>query len=725
MTIYKTFDAADGFVSVDFHADRILQSREQNDSQAIQQHALRRIADGIYSDGDIREGARCAMSAATGIATMEAGSIYIAGRIHDVAAALVEVPVLGTQYVGIYLETTTVTAEGDPRLYNPAVEGEGQNDPGADRTRMVARWGLAGSQDQPGDFFPVWTIEDGVVKPREALSSNSPIMGAIKDYDIASTGGGNYVVDGMTVLMQDDDQEGNQIYIVKSGEARVGGVAVFRPADRTVIYAAVPNTMLVLSEPHAASGEALQTIAFDRFPVLKPATVRVQRKKTQQVTRGPILGGADQLNENSVVKINSIKLGGTTYYEPADFKMTAGQVDWSPSGAEPATGNLYTVDFEFISIEPVLNQTPTTFQIASPVNGTVHYVDYEFAMRRYDRLVMDDQGVYSVIKGVPATWQPVPPDVPDGQLLLATVYQSWMQETRRLVLDSWRMVPMQTIANYSNRMDDIELDLAELRLATDVNGRYSGLKKGYFADPMRDNSMRDQGLEQTAQIVDGALQLYEDFGAHLLDDGKTSYSMGFDIVAGLRQAAYSRSMAINPSIGVGQLPASVILAPPIDRWEVPGVRQYPKGVKFHYNPIWNPGQTVANSVQAEFEKTFDKSLVDTSDLFLREIDVGVTLTGFDPLEPVKSATFDGQPVAFKNAQGQTPSANAQGVVQGSFKVPKGITVGTKRVRIEGDNGSYGEASYTGSATLKLQLYYLYSGNFITAGVGIETVNYVL
>ena len=725
MTIYKTFDPADGFVSVDYHADRILQSREQNDSQAIQQHALRRIADGIFSDGDLIEGARCTMSAATGMATMDAGSIYIAGRIHDVAAAQILVPVQGVQYVGIYLETTTVTAVNDPRLYNPAVEGEGQNEPGADRTRMVARWGLAGSQGVPGDFFPVWTIEDGVVKPREALSTNNPITVAIKDYDIASTGGGNYVVEGMAVFQHDDDQAGNQIYTVKAGEARVGGIAVFRPNDRTVVYPAVPNTLQILSEPHAASGEALQTIAFDRFPVLKPATVRVQRKKTQQVNRGPILGGADQLNENSVVKINSVKLGGTTYVPNTDYKLTAGQVDWSPGGAEPATGNLYTVEFEFISIEPVLNQTPTTFQIANPINGTVHYVDYEFAMRRYDRLVMDDQGVYSVIKGVPATWQPVPPDVPAGQLLLATIYQSWMQETRRLILDSWRMVPMQTIANYSNRMDGIELDLAELRLATDVNGRYSGLKKGYFADPMRDNSMRDQGLEQTAQILDGALQLYEDFGAHLLDDGKTSYSMGFDIVTGLRQAAYSRSMAINPSTAVGQLPASVTLAPPIDRWEVPGVRRYPIGVQFHYNPIWNPGQTVENSVQAEFDKTFDKSLIDTSDIYLREIDVGVTLTGFDPLEPVKSATFDGQAVALKNAQGQTPSANAQGVVQGSFKVPKGVTVGTKRVRIEGDNGSYGEASYTGSATLKLQVSYLYRGNFITAGVGDQTVNYVL
>lgn len=725
MTIYKTFDRADGFVSVDHHADRILQSRELNDSQAMQQDALRRIADGIFSDGDIREGARCAMSAATGIATMDAGSIYIAGRIHDVAAALVAVPVIGTQYVGIYLDTTKVTAVDDPRLYNPAVEGEGQNEPGADRTRMVARWGLAGSLTVPGDFFPVWTIEDGVVKPREALGTNSPIIGAIKDYDIASTGGGNYVVDGLAVLMKEDDPEGNQVYTVQAGEARVGGIAVFRPIDRTVIYPAVANTMLIQSEPHAASGEELQTIAFDRFPVLKPATVRVQRKKTQLVTRGPVAGGADPLNENSVVKINSVKLGGVTYVPNTDYKLTAGQVDWSPGGAEPATGNQYTVDFEYISIEPVLNQTPTTFQIANPVNGTVHYVDYEFAMRRFDRLVMDDQGVFSVIKGVPATWLPVKPDVPAGQLLLATIYQSWMQDTRQLLLDSWRMVPMQTIANYSNRMDDIELDLAELRLATDVNGRYSGLKKGYFADPMRDDSMRDQGMEQTAQIADGALQLYEDFGAHLLDDGKTAYAMGYDLAVGLRQSAYSRSMAINPSVAVGQLPASITLAPPIDRWEVPGVRKYPKRVQFLYAPIYFPGQTVAGSVQAEFDKNFDKSLIDTSDIYLREIDVGVTIAGFDPLEPVKAATFDGQDIALKDAQGQTPTANAQGVVQGSFKVPKGITVGTKRLRIEGDNGSYGEASYTGSATLKLSVSFLYRGDFIVAGVGNQTVNYVV
>ncbi|HFC7849306.1 TPA: DUF4815 domain-containing protein, partial [Neisseria meningitidis] len=102
----------------------------------------------------------------------------------------------------------------------------------------------------------------------------------------------------------------------------------------------------------------------------------------------------------------------------------------------------------------------------------------------------------NVVKGIPATWQPVPPAVPDSMLALGSIYQTWEADTRRTESDSVRMVPMATLVDYRRRMDDIEMDLAELRLATDTAGRYSGLKKGYFADPMIDDSMRDQGIEQ-------------------------------------------------------------------------------------------------------------------------------------------------------------------------------------------------------------------------------------
>ena len=296
MTIYNQFDPADNYVSVDYHADRVLQSRELNEDQAIARHELRKLADSMYADGDIiGTGARCAMDKATGRATLEAGRIYIAGRMHDVAGAVLTVPVLGVQHVGIFLHTRSITAVEDPRLYNPAIEGEGRNLPGADRTKITAAWGTSDS-GMPGAFFPVWAIEDGLVKPRSALNTSSPIMQAIKAYDIASTGGGNYVVEGMLVQMQPDNAQGAQVYTVKAGEAHVTGEDVPMPVDRSVVYPAEPNTQQILSEPHAASGEALQTILFDRAPVLKPATIKIQRKKTDTITRGTIPKGADTLS---------------------------------------------------------------------------------------------------------------------------------------------------------------------------------------------------------------------------------------------------------------------------------------------------------------------------------------------------------------------------------------------------------------------------------------------
>ena len=134
---------------------------------------------------------------------------------------------------------------------------------------------------------------------------------------------------------------------------------------------------------------------------------------------------------------------------------------------------------------------------------------------------------------------------------------------------------------------------------------------------------------------------------------------------------------------------------------------------------------MANSVQAEFDKIVDKSLINARDLYLREIEVGVSIAGFDPLEPVKLTVFDGKPVQLKSALGLPVLADANGVVQGTFKVPAGIPVGTKSVRIEGEGGSYCEANYTGSATIKLDVGFLYRGAFGNVGVGHQTVNYVI
>ncbi len=710
MNISQRFDPAKGYKALLFYPDRVAQSEEMREMQAASDYRLRRLADVLFSDGEITEGARCSVNPQTGACALEAGGIYIAGEVHTVAAANFVVPVVGVVVVGVRYLQRIVTAEEDPSLYSQAINMASYGEPGADRLQVTVAWGLAG-EEAPGDFYPVWTIEDGIVRPREPAPTLNAVVQAIARYDRDSAGG-TYVVDGLNVI-QLPDEDGAQVYAVTAGSARVGGVAVEMPVDRRLVYAAVPNTAQVLGEPHSSATDALQHVEFDRWPVLQPATVRIQRRKTQDIVHGGFAGAADPLPDNSVVQINTVQQGGTTYTKDVDYRLTAGQIDWSLSGAEPAPGSTYQATYEFISVEAAQNQTPRGFDVQGALKDTIITVDYAYALRRIDRIVMDAAGRLDVIKGVPATWKPVAPEVPPTVLALASVAQTWDGATRGTTVDSVRTVPMPVLVAYARRMDDIEMDLAELRLATDVNGRYGGLKKGYFADPMLDNSMRDQGIEQTALIEGNALQLYEAQSAHLLGDGRATHTLDFTLAASISQAGYSRSMTVGDA-PAGRLPATVTLMPAVDRWEVPGERNYPRTVA-----IGAGLRTDENTVRG----AMNAALVDTSGIHLREMLVQFEVAGFQPLEALEQVVFDGRPIALGTVTG-THVASATGVLSGAFTVPAGVPTGTKNVQFLGASGSQGEAHYTGAAAITLAVQFVQSSIYGGVAVGYQKVTYV-
>ena len=402
--------------------------------------------------------------------------------------------------------------------------------------------------------------------------------------------------------------------------------------------------------------------------------------------------------DGSVIRINSVTQGAKTFTPDVDYKLTAQQVDWSPTGAEPTPGSSYNVTYEYISTEAVLNQTPRGFDVSGALVGSLILVDYRFALRRIDRIVMDGEGLINVVKGIPATWQPVPPAVPDSMLALGSIYQTWEADTRRTESDSVRMVPMATLVDYRRRMDDIEMDLAELRLATDTAGRYSGLKKGYFADPMKDDSMRDQGIEQTALVTGGALQLYEAEAAHMLGDGRTTHALEYSLVPVIRQTSVSRSMLVNGLAVAGDMPATVTLIPAVDRWEHPQELRYPKEVILNFGHDVNP---LTWMTEGNIKPGVNPDLIDTSGITLRTIDVAFEIAGFRPMEPLKAVRFDGQPVAATPAAGGSLVADAQGVLHGKFTIPAGIPVGAKTVELEGEQGTIGRAQFVGAASVKL------------------------
>ena len=73
----------------------------------------------------------------------------------------------------------------------------------------------------------------------------------------------------------------------------------------------------------------------------------------------------------------------------------------------------------------------------------------------------------------------------------------------------------------------------------------------------------------------------------------------------------------------------------------------------------------------------------------------------------------------------TKVANAAGVMTGAFTVPAGLPTGTKTVEFTGANGSSGTASYTGSASLTLNVKYSSYSYWGDIGAGNMKVTYVL
>ena len=710
-----------------FRVDRAVMANELDQVQENAADALRSVADVLFADGDIAAGAACAVDE-HGNCTLDAGRIYMAGMVRPVGAANLVVPVVGEAIVGVYLLQEVITALQDPDLYGSVA---GIPEAGADRIRTTCTWGAAGS-GQPGNFYPVHQIVDGVLTPREAAPQLNAITKAIEGYDRESTGGGLYVIEGMETTMLSDTEDGQQEYSISAGAARVGGVVWRQGAARRLRFAAAADVMNIYREPHSSATLETQRIKFDRTPVLKPATVSVQRQRTVEVTHGPVVNSADVLPENVVVKINSVKQGATIYKKDVDYKLVAGQVDWSLPGAEPAPGTKYLVDFEHVSTEPAQDQTPYDFAVTGAVPDTNIQVDYQPALRRIDTIVIDAKGKLNVIKGVSSMWSPVAPVVPAGLLALAKIWQSW-DATRTVIVDQVRQVSMDVLQGYQAQHNRHTLDIAALRLAVDVTGRYSGLGSGMFADPMLDDSMRDQGMPQTALIAGGALQLDEPVQALPVDDGATTHSMAHNLATLWAQAATSEATPIaapapavpNPPPPV-PMPAKVVLQPTVDRWVNEKQLSYPG--KIYFNALGLvPGDQILQVRQAaadKFMQEFDISKVNPADVYMRSIPVQFTIDGFAPGELLQALTFDGIPVQPLPLAGGNLAANAAGQVVGTFTVPEKLPAGKKTVTFKGSQGGSCVGAFTGQVQIKLGVYM--EGSTLNGRlIGTEVITHVV
>lgn len=611
-----------------FVAGAGLQSAELNEIQEYANTRMLNIAGAIFKDGDIVRDAQLIVNATTGAVNTESGAIYINGAVRGVVPRQFVINTIGIVAVGVYLVKTVVTALQDPNLLDPAAGTRNYQQAGASRLKVELVWGFAGERSD-AQFYPIYTVENGILNSKAAPPNLDSITQAIALYDRDSSGG-SYVVSGLVCSKLADMSDGRQSYSVAEGKARIRGYSIEFTTATRLLVAPTPDFRFIDSEPHASTTVGAQRVNLDLYPVSNITQVRITAQKTVTMTHGAFSGVADQIIDSAVLSILSVVQGATTYVQGTDYQLTAGKVDWSLSGAEVATGSTYSVTYQYITSVTPTAVDSTGFTITNAVIGSLILVSYNQALLRLDRICVTDQGQITYIKGVSANWNPSLPTIPDGMLPLAVVSQTW-DVTRSVVGDGVRVVPMQDLAGINGRLDYILGLVAQQQLVSDIHTRNAGAKKGLFTDPFLDDSQRDQGIAQTAAIYNGELTL------SVLAQADEADNRGAEAVSFLpiteapsvQQLSKTSTMLINPYLAFSPLPALVVLLPSIDRWS---------DVQTAWSSAITKAITTATTNYVAASNLLAlQSLVITN---LRQIDIEFVLTGFNPNERLVNITFD-------------------------------------------------------------------------------------
>lgn len=685
---YNRTDPSKNYDKHMFIAGRGLQSAELNEIQATARNLVADMGNALFKDGDVVRDAVVVVNDTTGAVTCASGAVYLRGAVRGVAPANLTVPITGTHAIGVRLIESRITDAEDPTLVDPATGTRNYNQPGAERLKVVPTWAVGQAGDT--DFYPVYTVTNGVLDAKEAPPQLDTVTQALARYDRDSAGG-TYVVRGLQ-LRALDDIGSTQHYSLSEGSCRVYGYPFEFTTSRRVTLPSNPDLRQINSEPHLSTTDTSQRVQFDFPPATNITQVKITAVKTVTLTHGVVTGSQDPLPDTAVLQILEVKQGATTYTPVTDYKLTGGKVDWSPAGAEPSPGSTYTCKYQYNTLATPTAVDDTGFTVTGAVTGTQIEVTYSQKLPRIDRLCINSNGTPVWVLGVAAAENAQTPNVPADYLPLASVYQTWTLP-RTVYNDGVRVVPMPALAAYEQRLDYLLQLVAQNKLESSIHSRELGAKKGLFTDPFIDDTQRDAGTVQTAAIVSGRLMLpISATISSMSADISVSETLPYTHLKTLEQPLKTGSMKINPYMAFDVVPAGLTLKPAVDRWtQVVDVWESPSTARFI---VGSGDRSDETSTTQKTLLSFASSKIEK----LRVIPVSYNIKDFGPGEVMTSLTFDGLVVA------SNVTANSQGVVAGAFNVPADLPAGTKEVVATGAGGRTARATFSGQGTLERYLW---------------------
>lgn len=685
---YNRFSSSDQYDELLFRASKGLQSAELNESQSILSDRITKIANSLFQDGAIISGGSAQVDANSGDTVLQAGELYVLGAVRSVEAASFTVPTNGNLQLGVRLTTTTVTELENANLRDPATGTRNYQEPGAGRTKRTLQWGWSGDGGT-GDFYGVYDVLNGAlvsVEPPPVLDAAKKL---IAQYDRDANG--SYIVNGLRVTsLNKDVTNSNYVFSAAEGTANVWGSKITKPTATSVSYPIDPDLQTINNEPKVSAGPTSQTLTVNRFPLSTINDVVITKEKTVTLTHGSFSGALDQLPDTSVLSIQSVSQSGTTYSAGTDYNLTADQVDWSPSGAEPAPGSTYDVTYRFLTSTSATNIDPDSgdFDIVDAVASTLILVDYSWKMPRIDAIAMDSYGYFHRVRGVSTAFNPVAPAVPYNELQIAEYYQDWHSTNPPNVDNNgMKVVSVREQRQMKTAIADLYSLVATERLERDISSREPTAKYGVFADPLLDGDFRDAGVAQDAVIVRQELQLgLSAAPVRPTQNNDTHQLLPYQDVELITQELFTGFMAVNPYGNFDPVPADVTLDPAVDLWVTTSENTTFNTESFTFGSGDRSRTTTSTLVTLVSE-------VEANIANLRQTVIDFEVTGFDVGETLTSITFDGIDLG-NNGE----VADANGDVTGQFTIPADIPSGSKEVAFLGQQGSFGSAIFTGQGT---------------------------
>ncbi len=671
-----------------FPARNLVQAAELNEMQSIIEQRGRRVSNMVAKDGDRQSGGNIILTAgSTSItADLAAGSVYAKGDIRPVAAATITgLPLTGEIQVGIKLVRTLVTSVEDPTLLGlvPGTLSEGE--PGAAREVETATWALL-NDTQPGQFYAVYTIKDGAIIDNGTPPTLSGVNAAIGEYDLNAHG--NYIVYGCEVTAIGKNGS-NQIFSISAGRYNCLGFARLREMAIRHSQAEDPALELISTEPHtftAVTG-GQTTITVNRPAIADVLSAVVPKRVTETVTRGTVAGGQDALQHSSVVAIESIVQGGTTFAGTV-YALAGDNVSWAPTGAEPVSGSTYSVTYIYNAAVTPDEVTPTTVKVTGGVQGRTAFVTYHSKLPRIDLLCMDAEGRPTYVKGISSRTNQLPPITPGNLTKLAEIHNDWLN-VPTVVNNGTRRYTFDQIVRKFEVLDQVLEQMGRILSENEVAARTGAARGRIFTDDFRDDFYRDAGAAQGLATNRGVLMLAID-PVQVVALNTSVIMLAYVeeiIVQQLLQTAASR---INPFQNFTVMPGELRLEPAVDFWTATETEWTSEETReFLASPSMPPGTTTI------IERTSSRQVAAR---WLRSIPLSITINGFGANENLATLTLGG--VSIKPAGTQT--ANSTGVIGLNVTIPVNtIPTGQHRVRATGAAGSYAETVFVGNGTIEI------------------------